>query len=227
MKKLLETIKLKWAEYILEILVIMVGILGAFILNSWHEVRQERKFEHKVLYELQSSLQSNIGYLDQAIQRSNEARQSCELILDYFDKNLPYNDSLDLHFSRSLFWFHPSLSNNAYESLKSYGLHLITNDSVRENLGKIYEWQFIDRLSVRQEEYFYSSVSPLLKDWFESYEYIGNMKPLDFDDLKKSSAYRHILKTMIYNRKMQIGYFETIRQQRVDLAEMIRVELEN
>lgn len=225
MKKILEILKAKWAEYLIEIVVIIIGIIGAFMLNSWHEGRKEKKFERKVLMELYASLQSNIQYLDLAIERSDEAWRSSELILDYFDSDLDYNDSLELHFSRSLFWFHPSINNNAYESLKSYGLHLISNDSIREKLGEIYEWKFIERLSMRQEQYFYGSISPLLMDWFDSYEYIGKMKPQDFIALKNSIKYRHILKTMIYNRKMQIGYFERIRHDRLDLAEMINKEL--
>lgn len=225
MKNILETLKTKWAEYLLEIIVIIIGIIGAFMLNSWHEGRKERNFEHKVLTELHSSLQSNIDYLDLAIERSDEAWKSCELILSYFEDDLPYSNSLDHHFSRSLFWFHPSINSNAYESLKSYGLHLITNDSIRKNLTDIYEWKFIERLSLRQEEYFYSSVSPLLKNWFESYEFIGEMKPQDFNMLKNSAEYKHILRTMIYNRKMQIQYFESIRQDRINLAEMINKEL--
>ena len=225
MKKILNTLKLKWAEYLLEIIVIVIGIISAFMLNSWHEANKQKNFEQKMLKEIQSSINSNIDYLDQAIERSEEAAESGRLILGYFKDDLPYHDSLDFHFSRSLFWFHPSLNNNAYESLKSYGLHLITNDYIREELGDIYEWKFIERLSIRQEEYFYSSVSPLLKDWFESYEFIGAMKPLDFVQLKNSEEYRHVLNSMIYNREMQLDYFRDIRQRRLDLVKVMASEL--
>jgi hypothetical protein len=36
MKKILETLKRKWAEYLLEVLVIVIGIITAFYLDAWH-----------------------------------------------------------------------------------------------------------------------------------------------------------------------------------------------
>ncbi len=56
MKKIFKTLKKKWAEYLLEILVIMIGILGAFMLNSWNEDRKERIEEISLLKDLDSDL---------------------------------------------------------------------------------------------------------------------------------------------------------------------------
>ena len=57
MKKIIETLKRKWAEYLLEILVIMIGIIGAFALNNWNENRLSKKTEKAILNSLVKDLE--------------------------------------------------------------------------------------------------------------------------------------------------------------------------
>ena len=208
-----------------EIVLVVIGILIALQINNWNEKRKESIFERQVLNEILTSVYKNIGYLDRGMYWNNKAINSCQIILNCFDKNIPYSDSLDHHFSYSLAWFYPSLNNNAYESLKSYGLHLIKNDSIRSKLGSIYEWEYMDVLNKRQDEYFYGTVAPILTELFESYEFQGKMKPYDYDELKKSKKYKHILRTMISNRKLQNHFWEGIKNDRLELAKMIKKEL--
>ena len=52
MKQIITIIKQKWAEYFLEIIVIVIGVLGAFYLNSWKEYREKEKQEFELLQNL-------------------------------------------------------------------------------------------------------------------------------------------------------------------------------
>jgi hypothetical protein len=51
MKRILTTLSHKWPEYLLEILVLIIGIYGAFALESWND---ERKEHEEILNYIQS-----------------------------------------------------------------------------------------------------------------------------------------------------------------------------
>ena len=67
MKKILVTLKQKWAEYLLEILVIVIGILAAFTLSSWNEERISGEKEKTILLSIQSEFEKNQKQLEKVI----------------------------------------------------------------------------------------------------------------------------------------------------------------
>lgn len=64
MKRIINTLAQKWPEYLLEILVITIGIMGAFALNNWNEDRKQNNIEKKYLINLKNDLQADIIGLD-------------------------------------------------------------------------------------------------------------------------------------------------------------------
>ena len=63
MKRLLTTLEDKWPEYLLEIIVLIVGIYGAFALDHWNECK-EMEIRFKIRVENHSFMYGRIQQID-------------------------------------------------------------------------------------------------------------------------------------------------------------------
>ena len=71
MKKIIDLLKHKWGEYVIEIVVITLGIFGAFILNNWNENRKEKQYEKSILLALKEDFLENQKELEKTLGRQN------------------------------------------------------------------------------------------------------------------------------------------------------------
>ena len=134
MKKILEALKRKWAEYLLEILVIVIGILVAFILNGWNETRKAKVLEKDSLEELRIALNQDRKDIELNIRLQKKALRSQGLVVDWLSSDSTYSDSICYHFAQANYFSFFISDNAAFESLKTKGLSLISNDSLRNTI---------------------------------------------------------------------------------------------
>ena len=73
MKRILTTLSQKWPEYLLEMMVITAGILGAFVLNDWKEKRDDLIEEQRILTGLKEEFDTNLQEVNRNIKKLSES----------------------------------------------------------------------------------------------------------------------------------------------------------
>ena len=169
MKRILSTLKEKWPEYILEILVLVIGIYGAFALDNWNERRKLKLVEIKILKELLADMELNLREIESDLNGQRVGLKATLIFKQYLNKKRPLDDSTAYYFTACLsdtqFW--PKTS--AFDNLKSIGFNILSNDSLRLQITNIYQLSY-SRLSemghISQSRW---SIDPVLQPFFNQY----------------------------------------------------------
>jgi hypothetical protein len=129
-----------WLKYGFETAAIVVGILGAFALSTWHETRKEKESEKEYLVNLLGDLEGHLDNIETQIKFENVAREACEEILALIEQ-APF-DILQLN-SRYNSLGRRSFVNSSpvFEDLKYSGhISLISEPGLRQAIFKYYQY---------------------------------------------------------------------------------------
>ncbi len=142
MKRILLILNQKWPEYILEILVITIGILGAFALNSWSENVKNRSLVQDYYCRFLADINQDEASLHQLLEGSQlRLRKSNELLAvmagDQPEKEKAVQLVLEAT-ARISYVFNPISA--GYDDLKSSGnLNTFTDQRVLDQLGTYFQ----------------------------------------------------------------------------------------
>lgn len=205
MKRIFNTLSQKWPEYLLEVLVITMGILAAFALNNWNDQRKLRNREIQMLINIQSGLKSDLGDLRDNNQGQRSLRSSQLIVLDFLDGQVGYHDSLDWHFGH-LYLYSTFLANEgAFETLNSIGQDIISNDSLLSEINDLYDarYDWYKRNEQLFAKYCEEYVSDHASRHFNDLSY--SMTPLSIEKIRADQQYRFSVSALRAINNLHIG----------------------
>ena len=220
-----------------EIVLIVVGILLALYLDNLNAEQQARETEIEMLEELKSNLISNIDILERTLSTESEYLHYNEMILDYLDNRKPYEDELDRAFAVYFWTISTNPVTGGYEFLKSKGIDLITNDSLRNRISFIFENEF--SILKNENEVWSNNLQqtisyPYHVKHFRRYfitDDSGNeielAKPFDYESLLDDDEFKSINTEIMSNRKWNINSLQNLIGELEELILQIDTELGN
>ncbi len=160
MKKLIATLKEKWAEYILEILVITIGIVGAFLLNSWNEKVKANHQQQEIITNLHEEFETNLASLEKQITRLNKKIRACSQIQSMVGPSNKIADSIIIDTLIQQLYDNPTWNPSTYviTDLRNSGqLKSLKNEKLKELLHhweqhyeNLKEWYAFEGMTYRQ-----------------------------------------------------------------------------
>lgn len=200
MKRIVSAFKEKWPYYILEVLVIMIGILGAFGLNSWKEERINRTKEKELLIQIKENILRNMEELNSDINGwDRRTVRSLNLLLKAIESPDIYKDSIRNNFINLHRVSDPSITYAAYDALKDNGLEIIQSPTIQNEIINLFDISYrgmeqqIDELEIHL-------IKPTLGKYVYDHFYrdftdtsTGNLVPNDYDRIIRSTELKNIV----------------------------------
>ena len=224
MKRLLTTLSQKWPEYLLEMIVITAGVLGAFALNNWNENSKKQRQEMEYLSELRRDLSLDLGDLDFNINFQKERLKSNEVVLTYITERREFTDSIGYHLSNILYPVHFLSNTSAYEAIKNVGIEIITNDSLRREIVTLYDWyekhlQYFETHDDHKIQY--DILMPVYLEHIKVHEPMKIAEPVDKLAIYDSPDFYNVLTHNKFFREYMLEIYEEGQSRVVSLLKKI------
>ncbi len=225
--------KITWKRYAMEFVSIFVAVISAFALNNWSENRRDEEASVKILTEISNGLEKDLNDIKINIIGHKSGISACK----YWRKTLTHQqvntDSVSTYYFLLTRDFFSVQNNSGYETLKSKGLELITNDSLRFDIISLYEYDYAS-LKTMEEEYFemqfqenyFHDFNKMIAPNFE-FDNKGNIKaihlPLKISEKESKILLAYLWKIQI-NRKFVLAYYEGMEKKIENIVQRIKKE---
>lgn len=227
--------KINWKKYTLEFFSIFIAVISAFALNNWNDNRRDSQSEEKILKEIKNGLLLDLK--DIATNKSGHEYgiNTCEKFRKLINNEAVDQSSILRDYTILVRDFTSIMNMSGYESLKSKGLEIVKNDSLRFQIISLYdfEYQIIDKLEegateMQSFENYFKPINDILYPFMEYDEngrFNGFSKNMKLTELEKKEILSYLWR-IERNRSYKMIKYKDIEEKIELLVDNIDKELE-
>ena len=216
----------KFSKYLIyaigEIVLVVVGILIALQINTWNNENIERELESNMLSEILINLEKDVFNLNSKITYNENRIKHNSAVLEHLILKAPLTDTLRFSYARltGRGTFEPITV--AYENLKSKGINIIRNDSLRISISELYDFKYFYvtkdlRMDYEPIKAFHmSEIYKNVKTILETNDNRGLAEPVKLYDAQNDIYFQEALKRAIsFYQWMNRNYRNGIRENEI------------
>lgn len=221
-------------RFAFEFLSIFIGVFAAFALDNWNDKRKDHLTEIKILGEINNGLKQDIKDITLNELGHKQGLRAVAFFEQLLLNQHPKTDSTFYHYFYVVRDFISVQNVSGYETLKSKGLEIVENDSLRTELLSLYE---NDYNTVRKLEESYPEMQ-FFAHYFQTFNnvlapnFILNEKGRVIginDPLRLSEKDRKILFSILgkikNNRNFILSNYKDVKSKILKLQKSLEVEL--
>ena len=211
-----QSVKKYLAYSIGEILLITVGIVLALQVNNWNENRKQKQLEFKLLHELKENLKLDLEDIASNIRANTKIVNAHQIVLKQLDENIPYHDSLEIHYANLLRHTNFISHVSAYENLKSLGFTLISNASLRIMLSSLYSAKYkyiVDFEQNYADKFQLEQLYPNVIQRVRIVRFFREAYPFDPAALTRDTVFKEMVRTNEAFRAYILNYYIELEQE--------------
>ncbi len=209
-----------------KILFTMIGLWLALGLNNWNDGWKKQRDERTMLKQIESALQQDLQDIAETMAGYQYRLDGCGIIKKNLHPQSVMTDSL-LSAIQSMNGFSfLSANKGGYETLKSRGLDLIQNDSLRLSIATLYEVDYL--ITERSEAFFQNLYSEQMVPYlFKNMKRTpAGLEPLDWVERRRDNYFHELVNGALYNNQNILGLYKRLGSRVTTLSDEIQKELD-
>jgi hypothetical protein len=215
-------------------ILIVIGILLALNINNWNEEQKTRDVETKILVEIKGNLNLDLEEVRKDIRNYKRVQISCDDILNFLKTEETPQESFYKRVGVLRVNPHFDPNQSGYGLLKSNGVEIVLNDTLRKAISDLYEsdYSYYNRYEEELTQFRQLNVVPVMLKYFswKREAETGGRKTFlitheDYSLLRDDHAFRKVVEALKFEYNTVQIRAERIEGLIVDLINQLDGEL--